>query len=366
MIFKLEYIVDGQRMEQPFDRPQVVIGRDQSVDFVLNNNTVSRQHAVTTVDQAGARLTVLSRGGMTAVNGRQVSGEVPLTDGSQLHFGQLAFTFRAAQAQQAAPAWNPVAPQVAAAPEPAPALQPPPKAEIKNENTGGIRSWDDIAAGADEEEEDADLPDDIASNFQKLQRASEKADKNSKGTNPLVVAVGGLLAIGMLVYTFYPVDKKGVAITQSKGDRPVIEWKEGDIVCTVPADCQAKAVRLYQVSIETFEKREVDIVNLYTSYKNMDQAEKLLERGEITEEVPEMKGIAELKAEALTIMERKFVLAKQGFHRHSQRNENQKMADVLNEIQKYFPDKRCKYYRWATVQERAMRDKGIYLQAPPQ
>lgn len=365
MNFKLEYFVDGQRMEQSFDRPQIVIGRDQSVDFVLNNNTVSRQHAVITVDHTGARLTVLSRGGMTAVNGRQVSGEVLLTDGCQLHFGQLAFTFRAALIQPAAPAWNPVAPQPSTpAPIPqAPVLRESPKPELKNENTGGIRTWDDIAAGADEEDEDLDQPDDIASNFQKLQRATEKADKNSKGTSPVLIAIGALLAVGMLTFTFWPTDDAAVAVEKSNGDRSVIEWKDGDIVCTVPADCKAKAIRLYQVAIETFEKREVDIVNLYTSYKNMDQAERLIKRGEITEEVAEMKGIATLKAKALVIMERKFVVARQDFHRHSQRNENQKMSNVLNEIQKYFPDKRCKYNRWANVQERSMRDKGEYI--PP-
>ncbi len=362
MIFKLEYLVDGQRMEQPFNRNQITIGRDASVDFVLNSNTVSRQHAVITVDQNGARLTVLSRGGLTAVNGRQVSGEVPLVDGCQIHFGQLAFTFRS-EHSPAPQQWNPqAAPQLEPAVVAPPVEKTKPKPELTDENTGGIRSWDDIAAGADEEDEDLDQVDDIASNFQKLQKAAAKADKSSKGTNPVVVIIGLLAAVAMLAFTFYQPDQRAAVVKKAKGDTPVIEWQEKDIICTVPADCRSKAIKDYLYAVETFEKREVDIINLYESYKSMDHAKKLLERGEITEDVPEMKGMAELKAKALKIMERKFVTARQAFHRHSQRNENRKMAAVLNEIQRYFPDKRCKYYRWATVQERSMRDKGIYIQ----
>ena len=359
MMFKLEYFVNGQRMEQPFDKPEIVIGRDASADFVLADSTVSRKHAVISMGRSGARMRVLSRGGMTALNGKQVSGDVQLTDGCQLHFGQLAFTFRASQ-QVVSPVWDP-GQQSETGGQPAPEKRSAAPSVFKDENTGGIRSWDDIAAAADDNDIESDQNDDIASNFQKLQAASDKAEEGAKGTSPVLVVIGILAVVGVLILTFYEEPKAAAIVTQSEEERPIIEWKEGEIVCTLPADCQEKAIRLYKVAVETFEQREVDIVNLYASYRNMDHAEKLLERGDITTAVPEMKGITELKAKALKLMERKFIVARQDYHRHTQRSDHRKMAGVLEQVQSYFPDKRSKYYRWATIQERSMRDKGIYL-----
>jgi hypothetical protein len=96
--FWLEYLQDGQRREFSFDSPSVSIGRDKGSDFVLDHPTVSRQHAIIVSNQNGHQLVVLSRGGLTAIDGSQVSGEIELFDGSQIHFGQLAFTFRSQNA----------------------------------------------------------------------------------------------------------------------------------------------------------------------------------------------------------------------------------------------------------------------------
>lgn len=96
--FWLEYVQDGQRREFSFDSASVSIGRDKGSDFVLDHPTVSRQHALIVSNPQGHQLVVLSRGGLTAIDGGQVSGEIELFDGSQIHFGQLAFTFRSRNA----------------------------------------------------------------------------------------------------------------------------------------------------------------------------------------------------------------------------------------------------------------------------
>lgn len=99
--FWLEFDQDGHRQQYNFDAQSVTVGREQSSDLFLDHPTVSRQHAVFKADMRGIRLVVLSKSGLTAVNGAPVQGEVDLADGSQLHFGQMAFVFRAHQARPA-------------------------------------------------------------------------------------------------------------------------------------------------------------------------------------------------------------------------------------------------------------------------
>jgi hypothetical protein len=99
--FWLEFDRDGQRQQYNFDAQSVTVGREQSSDLFLDHPTVSRQHAVFKADMRGIRLVVLSKSGLTAVNGSPVQGEVDLADGSQVHFGQMAFVFRANQARPA-------------------------------------------------------------------------------------------------------------------------------------------------------------------------------------------------------------------------------------------------------------------------
>lgn len=97
--FWLEFDQDGRRQQYNFDAQQVTVGREQGSDLFLDHPTVSRQHAIIRTDARGVRLVVLSKSGLTAVNGTPVQGEVELTDGTQLHFGQLGFVFRSNQAR---------------------------------------------------------------------------------------------------------------------------------------------------------------------------------------------------------------------------------------------------------------------------
>ena len=239
MSFWLEYLENGQKREFTFNSSQISVGRDQAADFVLDHPPVSRQHAIIVAEPHGAKLVVLSRGGLTALNGQQVAGEVQLMDGNQIHFGQLAFTFRSHQVQQhqAADGWTPAADawsEGAAFDKPgdrvgrkrAEEVVPPPVAQnFPNPETGGIKSWDEIAAGADEQED----MDHGASNFQRLQEASKKANKASSGTNPVLLIGGGLLAAAMLAYSFWPADPVAVGVVGTSEEAPEINWQQNDI-----------------------------------------------------------------------------------------------------------------------------------------
>lgn len=96
--FWLEHAENGQNREFSFQSAQISIGRDKGSDFVLDHPTVSRAHALIRHQHGGFYLIVLSKGGMTALDGQQVHGEVALYDGSVVHIGQLEFRFRSREA----------------------------------------------------------------------------------------------------------------------------------------------------------------------------------------------------------------------------------------------------------------------------
>lgn len=99
--FRFEYEEDGRRQTFSFEGTSISVGRVESQDFVLDHPTVSREHAVIQDDGGGQfRLVVLSKGGLTAVDGERVQGEAQLYDGSKINFGELQFRFRSEAAPQ--------------------------------------------------------------------------------------------------------------------------------------------------------------------------------------------------------------------------------------------------------------------------
>lgn len=97
--FWLEFDLNGQQQNASFTSQSVTIGRDRGSDFILDHPTVSRQHALIVEEGGGSyRLVVLSRGGLTAVDGQPVSGEVTLWDGAMLTLGKHSVRFRAPDA----------------------------------------------------------------------------------------------------------------------------------------------------------------------------------------------------------------------------------------------------------------------------
>lgn len=92
--FWLEHEENGQTRDFSFTSTTVSVGRDKACDFVLDHPTVSRKHAVIAYKHGSYYLVVLSRSGLTAIDGQAVQGEVLLYDSSILHLGKLQFRFR--------------------------------------------------------------------------------------------------------------------------------------------------------------------------------------------------------------------------------------------------------------------------------
>lgn len=408
--FWLEYTQDGQQRQFSFDSGNVTVGRDKAADFVLDHPTVSRQHAmIQAARHGGFQLVVLSQGGLTAIDGGPVYGEVPLFDGSEIHFGQLSFTFRSNDAPRrpdptanpailgfapsAVPHAQPVAATAAsssggidwstpAEPDPAPwgqaaggqpaagqfqpAYQPPAQAAPPQPSPtadGGIVSWDQIAASADAMGDDRDGRTD----FERIQAAQAKAEQQGKGTNPAVVIIGIALIVGTLGWTFWPTSN---GVTGGEGperpleDEPFIKWVEGDIDCVGTANCTAQALAAYKLGSELADKATTDIKNPYEAYKQFDRAQRLLEVAGITTLPPEMANVTARQAQLQDGLEAKFRQARANVHNHRTRKMYREMARELESLQAFFPDKRAKYYQWAVKVEREMKDQGVYPVTP--
>lgn len=378
--FWLEYTQDGQRREFSFDAPTVTVGRDKTADFVLDHPTVSRQHAMIRADRGGCQLVVLSQGGLTAIDGGQVRGEVPLYDGSEIHFGQLSFTFRshtAAPKPAGAPVGlgggvtqapaAPVAPDVSGgwgstnwddvskSPEPVQKAAPAPAAPASD----GIVTWDQIAASAEAQDDMGAR----ATDFQRIQAAQAKADAQTKGNNPLIIYGGVIGILALLVASFWPSSKPPIDTTVNvdSQEAPFIAWDEKtDIDCVGQANCRSAALAAYKLGKSLSEQAGADITNPYNSYKQFDKAQKLLAKAGIPEPPPEMSDVVARQTKVKVDLDAKFNQSRVNFLNHQKRKMHRQMADELTKVQAYFPDKRALYNQWAVEKERKMKDDGIY------
>lgn len=68
-----------------------VVGRKDDVDFVINDRTVSRQHARVDVKDTTITLTDLESHNGTVINGRRLTGSSEVRDGDVVLFGQTEF-----------------------------------------------------------------------------------------------------------------------------------------------------------------------------------------------------------------------------------------------------------------------------------
>ena len=74
-----------------------VLGREGPGVIGLQSTAISRRHARIVIDEHGARVEDLGSKNGTYVNDRPVQGPTPITDGDQVRFASLPFTFRLAQ-----------------------------------------------------------------------------------------------------------------------------------------------------------------------------------------------------------------------------------------------------------------------------
>ena len=88
--FRLE-TEDGSR---PLVQGSNVIGRTEEADILLDRTEVSRCHAMITVPGTTAIIEDLGSKNGTFVNGRQVAGPTPLTNGDEIWIGRSVARMR--------------------------------------------------------------------------------------------------------------------------------------------------------------------------------------------------------------------------------------------------------------------------------
>jgi pSer/pThr/pTyr-binding forkhead associated (FHA) protein len=399
--FWIDIHQNGASQTYPFDAHSVTFGRDKSADFVLDHPTVSRQHGRIVRDAAGGfRLQVLSQGGLTAINGQRVQGEVPLQSGASINFGQLQIVFRA-EGAPAQPAGGFGAPPGGAgfgappggagfgappggagfgAPPGGGMGGPPTQSAAPSAPSGGggamgfgpaatqDESVDSIggdaashwAAYADEMEaemNDGDFEEvEEQTDFQRMEAA---AAKNQEGVNPvLIVAV--LLAVGMAAYVvFVPPAQDGpgeIAKVESlqPGDPFPVKVK-----CLSKDDCLEKAVEAFKIGKDNYSKKSVHVANLFDSYKKMLEVEAYL-ASENLEPPDELKGLEEQKQKAREELDVIFKNYRVTYVSRSKNEMFQDMAGALSAIQTHFPDKAAPEYKWAEARVVEMKSAGTY------
>lgn len=93
-MFRLSNPQYGSRYDWRLDPGVYVAGRDQQVDLVINDTTVSRKHAqIEVIADGTARLTDLGSLNGTMVNEQRLTGTTALKPGDSVTFGTVAFLF---------------------------------------------------------------------------------------------------------------------------------------------------------------------------------------------------------------------------------------------------------------------------------
>ncbi len=410
--FTLQTADGAQGRAFEFSTPHVSIGRDRGADFTLDHPTVSRQHAVVAWDGQAYKLVVLSRGGLTAIDGQQVGGEVPLYDGCQLMFGQLAFVFRSQfapprpagqsypnpQTGVQQPVYGAPGPQFPAASTAgmhasasgiyqAPGQMPSPDATVdfqtaaritggfpsmaeheklaksqSKASADGLVSWEEIAANADA------LPaqKDSLTDFHEMQKAQAVADAQNRGTNPMVV-MGGIVAVGLVFLLFVYGGDTIVKIGQEPEVveavdllEPMIAWRKSDVDCIGVAQCREQAIGAFNIGKVMLERQEADIINLNDGFMQLERATELLAKENIDPPPTEMKGVKTMKAEAAAAMRSRFLRERANYFAQEDYKDYKKMATILNRLKAYFPDERLNYHLWALKQITAMKNDNVY------
>ncbi len=383
--FRLEFDQGGQIQHAAFQKSSITIGRDRSSDFVLDHPTVSRQHALI-VDEGGGhfKLVVLSRGGLTAVNGQPVQvAEVQLYDGVELTFGQYTVRFRSSQApsRPSGPSSPMGGSQMkgqassmgggesslgggssgASGPGGGPSEPPVPEAleDPSPANDAGIMSWDEIAASSESEEEDkSDEEERGVSDLQRMRRANQSSKNES---NPVLI-IGALLAAGALLF---------VALSSGSDDSAEIDQSELEcgqeesrlevsVSCIDETSCKREAEHNYERGVDLIRSQAVERGNLFEGYQRLLKSRAYLEEAGINEIPAEFDQWHEKHDEALAELDKRYREFMVRFHQAEQRGRNREMAEVVERVQSYFPEHMSCENQWARNAERSMKSQGIY------
>jgi pSer/pThr/pTyr-binding forkhead associated (FHA) protein len=93
-------LADNSRLR--FSTPEVLIGRDPACEVVLDDLTVSTNHARLTYHHSQWWLEDMHSTNGTTLNGEPVEAPQVVTDGDSVHCGQVEFTLALALEQEAA------------------------------------------------------------------------------------------------------------------------------------------------------------------------------------------------------------------------------------------------------------------------
>lgn len=107
---KLTLLIGRKAMQvYDLDKDTIVIGREDDVDIVIDNPSVSRKHAHVRKEGAGWVVEDLGSSNGTFLHGEKISGPQPIKEGDEIGFGKFSVVFGKAvgdavdQAAKAAP-----------------------------------------------------------------------------------------------------------------------------------------------------------------------------------------------------------------------------------------------------------------------
>ena len=419
--FWLEFDQNGAQQQRTFNSSSIILGRDPSADFVINHPTVSRQHAMILHNpQGGFVLRVLSRGGLTALDGAQVSGDVPIYDGSTVNLGQMAMVFRSYEAQQ-----NPAAgggfgqqqpggfgqqpggfgqqqpggfgQQSAAAggfgqqpggfgqqpggfgqqpaagggfgqqpggfgQQPSQPAQPAPADNFNQAPSPDTSMSGDKKTVWDEIAESAaaqeDESDKALTDFQKMQQAEAKAEG---GTSPLLIGVAFIAVLATGAFLFLG---GGEQVVKKKNAIPFDELPEFqvDVKCVGQDACVETAKRLYKVGLQLLEKKDANVTHLFLGYQKLYESKAYLDRVKASPPAEMSKLPTQIKTHR-DELNKIFRGYRASYHTNKKRKMHRNMADALAAIKSYFPDKTSREYKYASAEEIKMKAEGIYPRA---
>jgi len=86
--------MDLEGRELPLHEGRNVVGRDATRDVCIDHATISRMHAVITLDGELARIEDLASKNGTHVRGERGSSTADLLEGDLVRFGEVGCTFR--------------------------------------------------------------------------------------------------------------------------------------------------------------------------------------------------------------------------------------------------------------------------------
>ncbi len=394
--FWLEYEQSGEVQTFPFDEANITIGRDQSSDFVLDHPTVSRQHALIVDDGGGQfRLVVLSQGGLTAVDGEKIADETTLYDGSEVYLGKLVFRFRAEQAparnqnrnrnarsrqgdqsvrrggggrpeqRTSGPDGGAAATGSGAASGSSEAGGTPDDSQssstVDSSSRAGVKSWDEIAQSAEvDDEQDGDNGSKSAGAGDEIGTGIGGDNKGEiEETDPKIVGLGGVLIALFMVYFMWP---SGGGGGQQKAD-PLEETDPSELVeveCLSEKECTKKAESAYTLGVDYLEKQDSEVANLFKGYIRLLEAQQFLEMAETDQTPAKLSDLQNRIDEADAKLKEIFRNYKVKYRSAEKNGQSREMADALNTIQRYFPNKRAPEYQWAQDRILKMKKRGNY------